>query len=155
MRLIIYFKFYWMFGLVLACWIFFYFFISMEAAFDNEGLLLVLSELHFSSWFSVKRKLRGRFTMFPVRGTSDLDVRLMRRHLISWKVCNGSVVCVILLLLLFVAFVFDTSVSFWIGLPGVLFVLPDSYVDPEYKDYGGEDLRMPWINPWAFDFLSF
>lgn len=24
------------------------------------------------------------------------------------------------------------------GLPGVLFVLPDSYVDPEYKDYGGE-----------------
>ncbi|TYH01684.1 hypothetical protein ES288_A09G079400v1, partial [Gossypium darwinii] len=23
------------------------------------------------------------------------------------------------------------------GLPGVLFVLPDSYVDPEYKDYGG------------------
>lgn len=24
-----------------------------------------------------------------------------------------------------------------IGLPGVLFVLPDSYVDPEYKDYGG------------------
>lgn len=25
-----------------------------------------------------------------------------------------------------------------IGLPGVLFVLPDSYVDPEYKDYGGK-----------------
>ncbi|KAH1227077.1 Multiple organellar RNA editing factor 2, chloroplastic [Glycine soja] len=24
------------------------------------------------------------------------------------------------------------------GLPGVLFVLPDSYVDPEHKDYGGE-----------------
>lgn len=24
------------------------------------------------------------------------------------------------------------------GLPGVLFVLPDSWVDPEYKDYGGE-----------------
>lgn len=24
-----------------------------------------------------------------------------------------------------------------VGLPGVLFVLPDSYVDPEYKDYGG------------------
>ncbi|XP_074303747.1 multiple organellar RNA editing factor 2, chloroplastic-like [Silene latifolia] len=24
------------------------------------------------------------------------------------------------------------------GLPGVLFVLPDSYADPEYKDYGGE-----------------
>ncbi|TYH01683.1 hypothetical protein ES288_A09G079400v1, partial [Gossypium darwinii] len=24
------------------------------------------------------------------------------------------------------------------GLPGVLFVLPDSYVDPEYKDYGVE-----------------
>lgn len=23
------------------------------------------------------------------------------------------------------------------GLPGVLFVLPDSYVDPENKDYGG------------------
>jgi len=26
-----------------------------------------------------------------------------------------------------------------VGLPGVLFVLPDSYVDPENKDYGGED----------------
>ncbi|XP_008224177.2 PREDICTED: LOW QUALITY PROTEIN: multiple organellar RNA editing factor 2, chloroplastic [Prunus mume] len=24
------------------------------------------------------------------------------------------------------------------GMPGVLFVLPDSYVDPEYKDYGAE-----------------
>ncbi|KAL1200466.1 Multiple organellar RNA editing factor 6 [Cardamine amara subsp. amara] len=24
------------------------------------------------------------------------------------------------------------------GLPGVLFVLPDSYVDPEFKDYGAE-----------------
>ncbi|KAL5213098.1 hypothetical protein ABZP36_023945 [Zizania latifolia] len=24
------------------------------------------------------------------------------------------------------------------GLPGVLFVLPDSYVDPDYKDYGAE-----------------
>ncbi|KAJ3690896.1 hypothetical protein LUZ61_020060 [Rhynchospora tenuis] len=24
------------------------------------------------------------------------------------------------------------------GLPGVLFVLPDTYVDPEYKDYGAE-----------------
>ena len=24
------------------------------------------------------------------------------------------------------------------GLPGVLFVLPDSYVDPENKDYGGK-----------------
>ncbi|KFK36418.1 hypothetical protein AALP_AA4G121400 [Arabis alpina] len=24
------------------------------------------------------------------------------------------------------------------GLPGVVFVLPDSYVDPEYKDYGAE-----------------
>jgi hypothetical protein len=28
------------------------------------------------------------------------------------------------------------------GLPGVLFVLPDSYVDPEYKDYGGESLSL-------------
>nr|KYP74674.1 hypothetical protein KK1_007361 [Cajanus cajan] len=28
------------------------------------------------------------------------------------------------------------------GLPGVLFVLPDSYVDPENKDYGGEDLTL-------------
>jgi hypothetical protein len=27
------------------------------------------------------------------------------------------------------------------GLPGVLFVLPDSYVDPEYKDYGGKTLH--------------
>jgi len=29
-----------------------------------------------------------------------------------------------------------------VGLPGVLFVLPDSYVDPENKDYGGEDLML-------------
>ncbi|RZB44968.1 Multiple organellar RNA editing factor 2, chloroplastic isoform B [Glycine soja] len=28
------------------------------------------------------------------------------------------------------------------GLPGVLFVLPDSYVDPENKDYGGEGLTL-------------
>ncbi|KAF8687799.1 hypothetical protein HU200_042735 [Digitaria exilis] len=28
------------------------------------------------------------------------------------------------------------------GLPGVLFVLPDSYVDPEYKDYGGSFLLL-------------
>lgn len=28
------------------------------------------------------------------------------------------------------------------GLPGVLFVLPDSYVDPENKDYGGESSRL-------------
>lgn len=26
---------------------------------------------------------------------------------------------------------------FFTGLPGVLFVLPDSYVDAENKDYGG------------------
>jgi hypothetical protein len=29
-----------------------------------------------------------------------------------------------------------------VGLPGVLFVLPDSYVDPEYKDYGGESFSL-------------
>ena len=29
-----------------------------------------------------------------------------------------------------------------VGLPGVLFVLPDSYVDPENKDYGGKDLTL-------------
>lgn len=34
----------------------------------------------------VKRRLRRRYTMFPVRGTSGLDVRLMRRHQISLKV---------------------------------------------------------------------
>jgi hypothetical protein len=28
------------------------------------------------------------------------------------------------------------------GLPGVLFVLPDSYVDPEFKDYGGSFLLL-------------
>lgn len=27
------------------------------------------------------------------------------------------------------------------GLPGVLFVLPDSYVDVENKDYGGKCFR--------------
>jgi hypothetical protein len=36
-----------------------------------------------------------------------------------------------------------------------LFVLPDSYVDPENKDYGGENLRMPWFSSWAFGLLSF
>jgi len=34
------------------------------------------------------------------------------------------------------------------GLPGVLFVLPDSYVDPEYKDYGGSFLLL--IRPYGF-----
>ena len=32
------------------------------------------------------------------------------------------------------------------GIPGVLFVLPDSYVDPEYKDYGGW-VRAFGLNP--------
>lgn len=70
----------------------------MEVGFDNGCCccyLLVFFELNFSYPFSVKRKLRRRFTMFPVKGTLDLDVRLMRRHLISWKVCVGSV-CVII-----------------------------------------------------------
>lgn len=30
--------------------------------------------------------------------------------------------------------------SSFVGMPGVLFVLPDSYVDPEYKDYGGTSI---------------
>ena len=30
---------------------------------------------------------------------------------------------------------------FFTGLPGVLFVLPDSYVDAENKDYGGMPRR--------------
>ena len=34
------------------------------------------------------------------------------------------------------------------GLPGVLFVLPDSYVDPEFKDYGGSFLLL--IRPYGF-----
>jgi hypothetical protein len=95
----------------------------------------------------VKRKLRRRFTMFLVRGTLDLDVRLMKRHLISWKVCNRSGYSSYCLYFFFVAFVFNIFVSLLIGLPGVLFVLPDSYVDPENKDYGGENLRMPWFSP--------
>ena len=37
---------------------------------------------------------------------------------------------------------FDLSVSIWTGLPEVDFVLPDSYVDPEHQDYGGENLRI-------------
>lgn len=32
-----------------------------------------------------------------------------------------------------------TIVAIFTGLPGVLFVLPDSYVDAENKDYGGMD----------------
>ena len=32
-------------------------------------------------------------------------------------------------------------IFFFTGLPGVLFVLPDSYVDAENKDYGGMPRR--------------
>ena len=31
------------------------------------------------------------------------------------------------------------------GLPGVLFVLPDSYVDAENKDYGGKHTSFFWV----------
>lgn len=38
-----------------------------------------------------------------------------------------------------VLFVSCFILALWLyaGLPGVLFVLPDSYVDAENKDYGG------------------
>ncbi|KAI5021817.1 hypothetical protein ZWY2020_058547 [Hordeum vulgare] len=32
------------------------------------------------------------------------------------------------------------------GIPRVLFVLPDSYVDPEHKDYGGVDFKVKMVN---------
>ncbi|TVU33741.1 hypothetical protein EJB05_25574, partial [Eragrostis curvula] len=36
------------------------------------------------------------------------------------------------------------------GLPGVLFVLPDSYVDPEHKDYGVSLLKAVTICPLSY-----
>ncbi|XP_044965326.1 multiple organellar RNA editing factor 2, chloroplastic-like isoform X3 [Hordeum vulgare subsp. vulgare] len=32
------------------------------------------------------------------------------------------------------------------GIPGVLFVLPDSFVEPEHKDYGGVDFKVKMVN---------
>lgn len=44
-------------------------------------------------------------------------------------------------------------------MPGVLFVLPDSYVDPEYKDYGGkfffEDLMVNHLCVFRYHVLLF
>jgi hypothetical protein len=89
----------------------------------------------------VRRKQRIRFIMFRVRGILGLDARLMRKPLTSLKVCS------FFKSLQFKSWIynaFPTWVTFLfsllIGLPGVLFVLPDSYVDPEYKDYGGKTL---------------
>ena len=31
----------------------------------------------------------------------------------------------------------DFSVIVWTGIPGVVFILPDSYIDPQNKEYGG------------------
>lgn len=88
----------------------------------------------------VRKKQRRKFTMFLVNGTLDLAVRLMKRHQISYKVC---------LLVFYLFFVSsarsvyevssDNFYLFFTELPGVIFVLPDSYVDAENQDYGGMD----------------
>lgn len=49
--------------------------------------------------------------------------------------CGGNVYSVTKGQFLYVVIYVETLCV--VGLPGVLFVLPDSYVDPEYKDYGG------------------
>ncbi|KAH7573196.1 hypothetical protein JRO89_XS03G0087400 [Xanthoceras sorbifolium] len=47
----------------------------------------------------------------------------------------------------------DEETSFKLeGLPGVLFVLPDSYVDPENKDYGGKTFRFTHFLLYKFSF---
>lgn len=33
--------------------------------------------------------------------------------------------------------------SYFVGLPGVLWVLPDSYIDVKNKDYGGDSFNFP------------
>lgn len=81
--------------------------------------------------------------MFRARGTLDLAVRLTKRHLISLKVCvNFAVTHFTISYACIDVFFGVTDFLFSLisltGLPGVLFVLPDSYVDPENKDYGGE-----------------
>jgi hypothetical protein len=77
-----------------------------------------------------------------VRGILDLDARLMRKPLTSLKVCSD------VKSLQFKKWIYNVFPrDYWFlfslltGLPGVLFVLPDSYVDPEYKDYGGKTLH--------------
>ena len=51
-----------------------------------RAMSLVL-KWHVCDYLTVKRKLRRRFITCLVRGTLDLGARLMRRHLISSKVC--------------------------------------------------------------------
>ncbi|KAI6693613.1 hypothetical protein NL676_021323 [Syzygium grande] len=63
---------------------------------------------------TVKRKQRRLSAMSALRCALVLGVRLKRRRPTSSK-----------------------------GLPGILFVILDSYVDPEYKDYG--DLPVKWL----------
>lgn len=95
----------------------------------------------------VRRKLKEKYTTSPVRGTLVSGVKSMKRHLTSLKV--GGSLFSWQLVSCFIAF--STTVFVWLsfvatsahaGLPGVLFVLPDSYVDAENKDYGGTSSKM-------------
>lgn len=61
------------------------FFRNIHGSSFRWWLMGVVSELHFSSCFSVRRKLRRRFTMFLLRSTLDLDVRLMRWYSYTCK----------------------------------------------------------------------
>lgn len=75
--------------------------------------------------------------MFLVRGTLGLVVKLMKKLPIKWKVCGCDIIsCLIVNYRNCVTF--NCLMLFVVGLPGVLFVLPDSYVDAENKDYGGK-----------------
>lgn len=88
---------------------------------------------------SVKRQPSRKFTMFLVRGTLGLAVKLMKKLLTKWKVSDYRVVSHLIVGYYYYYYITINIDSFFlVGLPGVLFVLPDSYVDAEYKDYGGK-----------------
>lgn len=102
----------------------------------------------FCCWFPVRRKPRRRFTTCVLICTLDLDVRLIRRHLKSLKVfcsvMNASLLVFSFSRVMCLAFPFFHGT----GLPGVLAALPDSYSDPEHKDYGGENFVFFWFYTW-------
>ena len=107
-------------------------FVFLIAYFFFKYNIFVISE----------EEAKKKSIMFHVRGILGLDARLMRKPLTSLKVCSffKSIHSIQKLDLQFLSHLDYFLISLLTGLPGVLFVLPDSYVDPEYKDYGGKIL---------------
>lgn len=76
------------------------------------------------------------------RGSNAL---YLKKHLRSLRVSGSSVVFLFLKLVKFdirvpISWIFISVpflCLFCVGLPGVLWVLPDSYIDVKNKDYGG------------------